>query len=61
MVFDIKMKDFRYKPRLVAGGHMTKAPATIRYASVMSKATVKIALMVCLGISYIKGVDYFGS
>jgi hypothetical protein len=29
MIFDIKMEDFRRKARLVAGGHMTKAPATI--------------------------------
>ncbi|KAL7474098.1 hypothetical protein ACHAW6_000091, partial [Cyclotella cf. meneghiniana] len=28
MIFDIKMKDFRRKARLVAGRHMTKAPAT---------------------------------
>ncbi len=32
MIFDIKMEDFRRKARLVAGGHMTKAPATITYA-----------------------------
>ena len=34
MVFDIKMEDFKRKARLVAGGHKTKAPATITYASV---------------------------
>lgn len=28
MIFDVKMEDFRRKARLVAGGHVTKAPAT---------------------------------
>ncbi|KAL7475334.1 hypothetical protein ACHAW6_001255, partial [Cyclotella cf. meneghiniana] len=28
MIFDIKMEDFCRKARLIAGGHMTKAPAT---------------------------------
>ncbi len=45
MIFDIKMKDFQGKARLVAGGHMTKAPATITYASVVSRETVRIALL----------------
>jgi hypothetical protein len=45
MIFDIKMDDFRCKARLVAGGHMTKAPATITYASVVSRETVRIALL----------------
>jgi hypothetical protein len=45
MIFDIKMEDFRCKARLVAGGHMTKAPAIITFASVVSRATVHIALL----------------
>ncbi len=44
MIFDIKMEDFRCKARLVAGGHMTKAPANITYASVVSRETLRIAL-----------------
>ena len=44
MVFDIKMEDFRRKARLVAGGHMTEAPATLTYASVVSRESVRIAL-----------------
>ena len=36
MVLEIKMEDFRCKARLVAGGNMTKASATIIYASVVS-------------------------
>ena len=46
VVFIIKMDDFRHKARLVAGGHMTEAPANIMYASVVSRETVRIALIV---------------
>ncbi len=46
MIFDIKMEDFQGKARLVAGGHKTKAPATITYASVVSRETVRLALTV---------------
>jgi hypothetical protein len=45
MVFDIKMEDFTRKARLVAGGHMTNATSTITYASVVSRETVRIALL----------------
>jgi hypothetical protein len=45
MIFDIKMEDFWCKARLVAGGHMTKAPATITYASVVSRETIRITLL----------------
>jgi hypothetical protein len=44
MIFDMKMEDFRQKSRLVAGGHRTKAPATITYASGVSCETVHLAL-----------------
>ena len=44
LVFDVKMEDFRRKARFVAGGHMTDAPATLTYASVVSRETVRIAL-----------------
>jgi hypothetical protein len=47
MIFDVKMEDFRQKARLlVAGGHRTKAPATITYASVVSWETVQLAQMI---------------
>ena len=46
MVFDVKMEDFCRKARLVAGGHMTKAPPTITYARVVSRETVCLALMI---------------
>ncbi len=44
MIFEVKMEDFRQKARLVAGGHLTEAPATITYASVVSRETVHLAL-----------------
>ena len=46
MVFDIKMEDFRQKAGLVAGGHMTKAPATIMHVSIVSNKTVRMAFMI---------------
>jgi hypothetical protein len=46
MIFDVKMEVFRQKARLVAGGHRTKALATITYASVVSRETVCLALTI---------------
>ena len=46
MIFNIKMDDFRQKARLVAGGHTTKAPATITYLNVASRKSVRIFLMI---------------
>ena len=43
-IFTIKMEDFRRKARYIAGGHRTEAPATLTYASVVSRDTVRIAL-----------------
>jgi hypothetical protein len=45
MIFDIKMEDFGCKARLIAGGHMTKAPTTITYASVVFRETARISLL----------------
>ena len=44
LIFTIKMEDFRRKARYVAGGHRTKVPAMLTYASVVSRDTVRIAL-----------------
>ena len=44
LIFDLKIEDFRRKARLVAGGHMTKAPASLTYSSVVSRESVRIAL-----------------
>ena len=46
MIFDVKMEDFRRKARFVAGGHMTKAPSAMTYASVVSRETIRIALTI---------------
>ena len=46
MIFDVKIEDFRSKARVVAGGHMAKAPAAVTYASVVSRETVRIALTI---------------
>ncbi|KAI2502052.1 Reverse transcriptase (RNA-dependent DNA polymerase) [Fragilaria crotonensis] len=45
LVFDVKMEDFQRKARLVAGGHMTATPpASVTYATVVSRESVRIAL-----------------
>ncbi len=46
MIFDIKMVDFGCKAWLVAGRHLTDAPATMTYASIVSRETIYIALMI---------------
>ena len=44
MIFDVKMDNFTYKARMVAGGHTTETPASITYASVVSRDSIRIAL-----------------
>ena len=44
LVFDVKMDTYQYKARMVAGGHMTETPASMTYASVVSRDSVRIAL-----------------
>ena len=44
VIFDVKMEDFRRKARYVADGHKTAPPATLTYAGVVSRETVRIAL-----------------
>ena len=47
MIFDIKMDGkFTRKARLVADGHLTKTPSSITYSSVVSRDSVRIALMI---------------
>ena len=46
MIFDIKMgKGFRQKSLLVAVGHMIEAPASLTYSFVVTRDSVRIALM----------------
>ena len=44
MIFDVKI-DFTRKARFVAGGHMTEAPASLTYSSVVGRDSVKIAFL----------------
>ena len=47
MIFDIKMDGkFTRKARLVADGHKTKAPSSITYSSVVSRDSVRLALLI---------------
>ena len=47
MIFDMKFgENFRCKPRLVAGGHMTDTPNTLTYSSVISRDSICIALTI---------------
>ena len=43
-MFNLKI-DFMRKARFVAGGHMTVPPASMTYSSVVSRETVRIALL----------------
>jgi hypothetical protein len=44
IIFGVKMEDFRRKACYVAGGHTTKAPASLMYASAVSRESVRITL-----------------
>ena len=47
MVFDVKLSEnFRRKAQYVAGGHTTKPPAAVTYSSVVSRDSVRIALLI---------------
>ena len=46
MIFNVKMEYFHRKARLVAGGHMKETPADMTYASVISRESVRLALMI---------------
>jgi hypothetical protein len=45
LIFDLKM-DFRRKARFVTGGHMTDAPSSITYSSVVSRISVCLAFLI---------------
>ena len=44
MVFDVKV-DLIRKARLVAGGHMTNAPNSLTYSSVVSRDSIRVAFL----------------
>jgi hypothetical protein len=45
IIFDIKM-DFTRKARFVAGGHLTEAPTSITYSTVVSRDSVRLAFLI---------------
>ena len=45
LIFDVKM-DLTRKARYVAGGHLTDPPASLTYASVVSRESVRIAFLI---------------
>ena len=52
MIFDVKM-DLTRKARFVAGGHLTEPPASIAFSSVVSRDSVRLALL----IAALNGLD----
>jgi hypothetical protein len=46
MIFDVKTGSLQRKARYVAGGHTTEAPAAITYASVVSRESVRLGLLI---------------
>ena len=53
-MFDIKLSEnFRRKARLVADGHLTEAPKSVTYSSVVSRDSVRI----CLLLAGLNGLD----
>jgi hypothetical protein len=45
IVWDVKM-DFTHKARYVAGGHQTDPPKALTYSSVVSRESVRFAMLV---------------
>jgi hypothetical protein len=50
-------RDFRRKARLVANGNQTETPLTLTYSSVVSRDSVRIALLVT-ALNYLKLLAY---
>ena len=46
MIFDVKAGSLKRKARYVAGGHMTEPPSALTYASVVSRESIRIGLLV---------------
>jgi hypothetical protein len=53
MIFDVKPGSLKRKARYVAGGHMTEPPTALTYASVVSRESVRLGLM----IAALNGLD----
>ena len=62
LVFTVKMENFQCKARFVAGGHTIEPQATMTYASVVSRETVRIALTIAaLNALEVKASDIQGA
>ena len=48
IIFDVKMEYFLRKARIFAGGHTAETPATMTYASVVSRETVLLDLVITI-------------
>ena len=46
MIFDVKVGNLKRKARYVAGGHTTDPPCAMTYASVVSRESVRIGLLI---------------
>ena len=46
MIFDVKTGSLKRKGRYVAGGHMTEPPSALTYASVVSRESIRIGLLI---------------
>jgi hypothetical protein len=46
VIFDVKAGSLKRKARYVAGGHRTEAPPPITYASVVSRESIRIGLLI---------------
>ena len=46
MIFDVKAGSLNRKASYVAGGHMTEPPAALTYASVVSRESIRIGLLI---------------
>ena len=57
MVYNIENLKFRGKARFVAEDHMTEAPATIMYARVVTRETVRIVMIAALNDIQVKSAD----
>ena len=59
IIFDVNMGDnFQRKARLVERGHTTEAPAYIAYASVVSRDSLIISLMIA-ALNGLKVLSYY--
>jgi hypothetical protein len=46
LIFDVNAGSLKRKARYVAGSHMTEAPSAITYASVVSRESIRIGLLI---------------